>query len=573
MLTKNAVLSAVACAAVSNASPILLHQNENAFSNGEKAHVMTAPNLGKFVPTYPKQYTVTGIMHIPYADVHEPVKVQTDEEARAQKVTYYDGRDAMLYLNIGEDTGMTYETYIGYNRPMCFQSKLKKGTDTQDRMDREVKFIPDLKEFEYRGKTPCNPAKTDELCHHWSQEKSQGFHNQYVYYAKDDELYTPYYLSMVGRNVVFASHYDMYNVEYLTFEPTVDSSAFEVPECSVFLGGRDDHHHAVREEIDSLMNAHDHVSDKFDEHVVKFNKTYADDKELLEGHLNFRVSHHTVNNMNKQGDDATYGHNHASDLSTRERNGRMFGYRKSYKVGKPSDHVHVNRTVSKMIVDTNIKVPDAVDWRLDGAVTPVKDQGTCGSCWAFSTTGAMEGAYFLKTGRLNTLSEQQLMDCSWAYTNNGCDGGEPAMAMDYLTEVGGIMDDSSYKYENADNYCRYNPEKKAASIKGRVLIPSGDEFALKQAVALHGPVSVAFDASKPSLLYYSSGVYRDPNCSTTDLDHAVLVVGYGTTELGDDYWIVKNSWSTYWGDMGYFKIARNDNNHCGIATDATYVVV
>eukprot|EP01134_Creolimax_fragrantissima_P007736 CFRG7736T1 len=575
MMASRAFVGAVVAATMANAVPIVLHHGVTpAIFDGEKATIMdNIPNLGTFVPNYPTKYTVTGVMHLPYANIHEPIEVQTDEESGHQKISYYDGHDAILYKNIGTDNGMSYETYVGYNREMCFVSKLETETDTKGHMNRQVKFIPDLKTFTYRGRVKCDSSKINEICHRWTQEKLQGFHSEYVFYAKDDEQYTPHMLTMVGRNLVFSSHYDLYNLEYMSFQEGVEMGAYDVPtDCSSSLGERDHHHHAVREEIDSLMYGHDHVTDKFNQFIVTHKKEYKDDREWLERHLNFRISHATVNNLNRKGDGVTYAPNHIMDLNDSERKERMFGYRPAYMF-KPSDHVHINKTVSTMIVDENKKVPQFVDWRRDGAVTPVKDQGTCGSCWAFSATGALEGAYFLKTGRLNSLSEQQLMDCSWAYTNNGCDGGEPAMAMDYITEAGGIQDDASYSYENANNFCRYNDAKRATTLKGRVIIPKGNEVALKQAVAMHGPVSIAFDASKPSLLFYSSGVYRDPECSDSDLDHAVLIVGYGTTDAGDDYWIVKNSWSTYWGEMGYLRIARNFNNHCGIATAATYVTV
>jgi C1A family cysteine protease len=213
-------------------------------------------------------------------------------------------------------------------------------------------------------------------------------------------------------------------------------------------------------------------------------------------------------------------------------------------------------------------LPASLDWRSRGVVTPVKNQASCGSCWAFSTTGALESHYKIRYGSTVTLSEQQLVDC--VPEAHGCSGGWMADAYMYIARNGGINYDRDYPYEARDNACRYSSSRARVSVRGYAYLTGPNEEMLKDMVATQGPVSVAFDAGG-NFAGYSGGVYYNPSCSTNQFTHAVVIVGYGT-ENGQDYWLVKNSWGSNWGQGGYIKMARNRGNNCGIASKASYPV-
>lgn len=278
---------------------------------------------------------------------------------------------------------------------------------------------------------------------------------------------------------------------------------------------------------------------------------------IWEKNLKFVMLHNLEHSMGLHSYDL--GMNHLGDMTSEE-------------VLSLMSSLNVPRQWSRNVTfksEPNRKLPDSVDWREKGCVTNVKYQGTCGSCWAFSAVGALEAQLKLKTGKLVSLSAQNLVDCSTEkYGNKGCRGGFMTEAFQYIIDNNGIDSETSYPYKAMDEKCHYDSKNRAATCSGYTELPSGSEEALKEAVANKGPVSVAVDAEHPSFRFYRSGVYDDPSC-TQNVTHGVLVVGYGSLN-GKDYWLVKNSWGLYYGDKGYILMARNHGNLCGIASYCSY---
>ncbi|XP_022017702.1 senescence-specific cysteine protease SAG39 [Helianthus annuus] len=216
-------------------------------------------------------------------------------------------------------------------------------------------------------------------------------------------------------------------------------------------------------------------------------------------------------------------------------------------------------------------VPSSMDWRQKGVVTPVKDQGQCGCCWAFSAVAATEGINQLSTGNLISLSEQELVECDTSGEDEGCNGGLMDEAFKFIIQNKGLTTETNYPYEGIDGTCSTTKESShAATITGYEDVPTNSEAALLKAMAMQ-PVSVAIDASGSDFQSYKSSVFTG-ECGT-QLDHGVTVVGYGTTDDGTKYWLVKNSWGTTWGEEGYIRMQRDvasENGLCGIAMMASY---
>jgi cathepsin L len=311
--------------------------------------------------------------------------------------------------------------------------------------------------------------------------------------------------------------------------------------------------------VQALFRTEREYQSEFTNFMIKFNKKYSAD-ELFSRYDNFKTKLDLVTEWNSQPDITfTKGINAYSDLSSAEMKKKLNGYRP-----KPTS------AKNYAMPNSDIELPASVDWRTQNAVTAVKDQGQCGSCWAFSTTGSVEGAYALATKNLISLSEQQLMDCSQAEGNESCEGGLMDDAFQFIIKNKGICSEADYPYQEKDEACKTGC-KSVATISSYADIPSGNETAMGYAVAVQ-PLSIAIEADQSVFQDYQSGVLNSAACGT-NLDHGVLIVGYGhDAKSGLDYWIVKNSWGKSWGMDGYVWLARGFNT-CGLDLAASYPIV
>lgn len=295
-------------------------------------------------------------------------------------------------------------------------------------------------------------------------------------------------------------------------------------------------------------------------------------RDLTEKHKRFNVfkfNAHHIQKVNKMNKPYKLQLNKFADMTNHE-------FRSSYGGSKVKHYRGLwgGRGRTGFMHGKTIHLPPSVDWRKQGAVTPVKDQGKCGSCWAFSTIVGVEGINKIKTNELTSLSEQELVDCE--SDNQGCDGGLMENALEFIKQSGGVTTESLYPYRARDGNCDASKmNAPVVKIDGHENVPENDENALMKAVA-NQPVSVAIDAGGSDLQFYKEGVYSG-ECGT-ELDHGVAIVGYGTAAADQDgtkYWIVKNSWGPEWGEEGYIRMQRGidaEEGLCGIAMEASYPI-
>ncbi|XP_022097041.1 digestive cysteine proteinase 2-like [Acanthaster planci] len=524
-------------------------------------------------PTFGSRYHAKGFVQLPYAELNEPFEIYFDGQKSMGRIDFYGGMDQAFYDGAKKPYGVAYEVYPTVKsktsttpETTCLTMTGKKGS-----LIMPQSMLPNLNGFKPNGQKLINGQMTDVWMMITNPKTAKV--NTYMLYVSRGAKVRPVRYEMMGYDTLLGSHYDKYVIDYSMFDDTTafQASVFTPPKvCNVTLPSGIENHIRVNP-YQELFNPElgDRYQHMFKEYKVKHGKVYADE-EHEKRKVQFMHNVRLIHGNNRQGLGFSLAVNHLADLFDDEL--RMMRGR------RPSNRDDIGGAPFST-EDFKIKTPPpSLDWRLNGSVSQVKDQAICGSCWSFGAAEVIEGAYFKKNGKMVRFSQQNLMDCSWGFGNMGCNGGEEFQAYEWVLANKGLMTEEAYgPYLGQDGKCHFDASKAGVKLSNYTKVQSGNKTALTLALANVGPIAVGIDAHLKTFSFYASGVYYDKACGNKpgDLDHAVLAVGYGTMivdKKSTPYWIIKNSWSTYWGNNGYVLMSQQDNN-CGVATAATYVIL
>ncbi|GLD93729.1 hypothetical protein PINS_up002334 [Pythium insidiosum] len=510
------------------------------------------------LPRFPVSYEASVMVNMPYINLQEPLYAHVDEMRGVQKLSYYGDTDVYIF----NATGPSYQIIPVGHELRCFVS---------DPAPLQHVFPANMSVFEPQHGVTLIRGRS---CLSWRYvtpgdgPTADGLKGQYTLFV-DQHSEEPVRFHYVGRSdMLGGSHVDEYFLDYEFIRAgPIDEHVFTALPSLMNCTNLSDFHGPTRAPQQDLHMLMPEGAPKKQEVFVAFkeqhDKAYSNLEEESHRMVTFHHNLRYINAMNRQGRSFHLAPNAFADLTHAERLTLHRPNRVKRAVNNGAPLVH-------QLSETD--APDEIDWRKEGAVTPVKDQGFCGSCWTFGTTGALEGAIFVNYKKLFNLSQQSLLDCSWDEGNMACDGGLDYQAYEWIMKAGGIESSDTYgAYRNAPGYCHFNASNAVARMTGFVNVTTVD--ALNDALATVGPLSVSIDATLPSFYFYSGGWFDDVACKSDvdSLDHSVLAVGV-TVHNGQKYTIVKNSWSTHWGEDGYIKISQKDNL-CGVATAATYPLV
>lgn len=560
-------------------------------------------------PNFPESYQVSYNFTLPYTAkiqphaISYPVTFWRDHHHRRFRIDTYNGVNSII-----NKKGYEYSVVPRVDQHRCLVQKVDSdvrgaGGGAGDD-DGVLRALPDVRGWEFQGEESVNGQPS----HLWVYQQSvEGKHVEYKFYATASG--TPVRLHMHGKEMFGGAHFDEWVVDYTAYSPgRPDPSVFGTPplckggaplgaqqaQQGGSSGGKLSPHglrmrsllpsviYAGDADYDSFLSSHAplRVLSSLAEYRLRA-ETYRTNAALIAAHNAAPNRTYTLQ-MNRFGDWSREEFLAIMLPRHYRRVTRAAGSQpsESQQEAEAASGIEVDGGDSYAIPHTPLtdpsRVPGAVDWRGTGAVREVvKDQANCGSCWAFGATGAMEAAWYLATGQQESFSEQHLVDCSWDWgPNNGCDGGESYAAIRYAAATGGAALTQQYEYLGQDGFCRANSTRRVGRFKGYSRVPRYDTRALQEALYSRGPLAISLDASHPSFAFYSGGVYYEPSCEyrPRGLDHALVLVGYGTDDKQGDYWLIRNSWSDHWGDRGYIKVSRG-NGGCGTATDAVYAVV
>lgn len=414
--------------------------------------------------------------------------------------------------------------------PSIYEKKCFNGTADGPTNEEEdlLSIYPDFSQFKkQQGYYEINGHGCERWL--WINTVIETTHEYNMYF--DNVTGMPVRYHMNGYNNIQGSHYDEYILDYHSYKTCIflfikldliPESVFHPPSgiiCGVYPGPGSSKKPIMNPALTLKRIIPQKYTTSYNKFLREYNKKY-NNKEREERYLNYVNNMKYIEKVNSENRGYTLAMNSFGDLSKEEmlmRFGRL----------RPTKD---NKAKSVYKKKSNLKRPASLDWRTKGAVTPVKDQAFCGSCWTYGTVGTIEGTIYLQKHQLYNLSTQNILDCAWDYGNNGCEGGEDFRAYQYIIDHGGLEAESTYgPYIGQDGYCHFDKANSVVTVTDYVNVTAYDNDALLDALVERGPISVSVNVIQ-SFSFYSSGIFNDPDCTgkLEELNHSVLLVGYGT---------------------------------------------
>ncbi|GKT15588.1 peptidase C1A [Aduncisulcus paluster] len=524
---------------------------------------------------WPNSYTIDCVFRIGAADIEELTHFEINTANQQLRISYYDDLDFTVWNGLH-----AWDVYVAKDIQLCGYGGLFANAP---------QILPDMSLFELvDGSYIVNGLKVNKYVYsdHSEYEKPQ----VYTFYMTPGG--TPVQWHMTGYNLYGGSHYDQYIIDYTSYTPnTTTDGAFDKPsQCSssnIHLDRGISSQNSLLRALMSVAKAPEASATQdeiFDDFKRRYNKSYATAEETQMRRELFSRRLNMIREHNASGRRFTMKLNQFADLTLDEIHNTFTG---KVKRSQLTDDEHYPNYIPHDVTPSgSLTDKTPIDWRLQGAPMVnglVKDQGNCGSCWSFGVIGTTEGRLALKNGEWVNLSEQRVINCSWTddYVsgNQACNGGDESLGLSQLTDIG-FVEQTAQPYLSMNSYCDMTLEvDDRFKIIGYGNPESGNQDDLYTCLQ-DGPTAVG-TAVPESFVFYAAGIYDDIENCPSDIDsivHAVTLEGYGRQMNPDqqdetvEYWIIKNSWSSLWGDEGYIYITL-ENDTCSISQDPSYAVV
>ncbi|KAJ8710383.1 hypothetical protein PYW07_009749 [Mythimna separata] len=510
---------------------------------------------------WPSEYHFKGEKLNFLSSQKESFEMWYSAELNRSRIDLYDGTVKKWYYG---NTGFAFEKHPVTNEEVTNElvCNLRELDDDEDQLD----FLPDVSELTYTGQSTTLYDKVVDIWSSSDEYEAKMLIEVTLYVFKTDSgIDVPVQVVRKSYNLDIGALTSHVIVNYFDYRDTVSEeelSVDNVNECRLLRLGLDFHqdikffHPDLPKELDLA----------FDLYTNHHNKFYQDQEHHMRKRI-FEKNWRAIEEHNRMNLGYRLELNAFSDKTDEELAYLSGTYYSAHQDPDLTPFPHTVEEVDELVDE----LPENFDLRMEGSITPIKQQGECGSCWAFCTTAAIEGALARVNGdRLLDLSEQALVDCAWGFQNMGCSGGLMYGAMKYVISHGISTEEEYGLYTATDGYCKMQNMTTTYKIRGLSQVTPRNPNALKVALFKYGPVTVGIRITR-NFMHYSSGVFYDPKCDQPGPGHCVTAVGYGVRD-GEEYWIIKNSWGEQWGEDGYVLMSARNNN-CLVLDYAYYPIV